>query len=190
MVELLEGIGHNIRRLRDEKGWNQTELGFHADTSPSIISLIENGKRNPSTATLAKIAGALGVEVVDLFPKASRRSSPELPFNGPEDERHDVEAAEKLLGFGERMIAQWESELPDRLEAEDEEWLRHTWSMYHEFIDILNSVRPGESSNKQELLAALMDINAAANRILDMVQQHNERSLETGKKVLVLEETT
>jgi transcriptional regulator with XRE-family HTH domain len=73
MTELLEGIGHNIRRLRDEKGWNQTELGFRAGTSPSIISLIENGKRNPSTTTLAKIAGALGVEVVDLFPKAQPR---------------------------------------------------------------------------------------------------------------------
>jgi transcriptional regulator with XRE-family HTH domain len=69
MAELLEDIGHNIRRLREQKGWNQTELGFHANASPSIISLIENGKRNPSTTTLAKIAGALGVEVVDLFPK-------------------------------------------------------------------------------------------------------------------------
>src|ERR671910_1166792 len=73
MAELLEDIGHNIRRLREQKGWNQTELGFHADASPSIISLIENGKRNPSTTTLAKIAGALGVEVVDLFPKAQPR---------------------------------------------------------------------------------------------------------------------
>jgi transcriptional regulator with XRE-family HTH domain len=81
MVELLDGIGHNIRQLREEKGWNQTELGFHADASPSIISLIENGKRNPSTATLAKIAGALGVEVVDLFPKASGRSPYEPTFN-------------------------------------------------------------------------------------------------------------
>ncbi len=70
MSELLEDIGHNIRRLREEKGWNQTELGFHADASASIVSLIENAKRNPSTATLAKIAGALGVEVVDLLPKA------------------------------------------------------------------------------------------------------------------------
>ena len=78
MTELLENIGHNIRRLRDERGWNQTELGFRADTSPSIISLIENGKRNPSTATLAKIAGALGVEVVDLFPKAQAQ----LPLEG------------------------------------------------------------------------------------------------------------
>src|SRR5829696_388369 len=80
MTELLESIGHNIRRLRDEKGWNQTELGFRADASPSIISLIENGKRNPSTATLAKIAGALGVEVVDLFPKATA-PPPEASFD-------------------------------------------------------------------------------------------------------------
>jgi transcriptional regulator with XRE-family HTH domain len=72
MAELLEDIGHNIRRLREQKGWNQTELGFHADASPSIISLIENGKRNPSTTTLAKIAGALGVEVVDLFPQKAQ----------------------------------------------------------------------------------------------------------------------
>jgi transcriptional regulator with XRE-family HTH domain len=86
MTELLESIGHNIRRLRDEKGWNQTELGFRADTSPSIISLIENGKRNPSTATLAKIAEALGVEVVDLFPKG-RRSSPEPSLFNGDDER-------------------------------------------------------------------------------------------------------
>jgi transcriptional regulator with XRE-family HTH domain len=99
MAELLEEIGHNIRRLREERGWNQTELGFHADMSPSIISLIENGKRNPSTATLAKIARALGVEVVDLFPKARRRSSPEPSLlNGLEDERH-------LSRFSEAIIA-------------------------------------------------------------------------------------
>ncbi|MDP9457129.1 MAG: helix-turn-helix domain-containing protein [Actinomycetota bacterium] len=78
MAELLESIGHNVRRLREEKGWNQTELGFYAETSPSIISLIENGKRNPSTATLAKIAGALGVEVADLFPKAQQPLLPEI----------------------------------------------------------------------------------------------------------------
>src|SRR5215213_8571182 len=88
MAELLEAIGHNIRRLRDEKGWNQTELGFRAGASPSIISLIENGKRNPSTATLAKIAEALGVEVVDLFPKGPSSSPEPTLLNGLEDERH------------------------------------------------------------------------------------------------------
>lgn len=104
MVELLESIGHNIRRLREEKGWNQTELGFHADTSPSIISLIENAKRNPSTATLAKIAGALGVEVVELFPKASSRSSREPSlFNGLEGERRPSVFAQVLNNLAARL---------------------------------------------------------------------------------------
>src|SRR5215217_7451170 len=90
MAELLEDIGHNIRRLREQKGWNQTELGFHANASPSIISLIENGKRNPSTTTLAKIAGAMGVEVVDLFPKGGRSSPEPSLFGELEEERRAV----------------------------------------------------------------------------------------------------
>jgi transcriptional regulator with XRE-family HTH domain len=89
MAELLEDIGHNIRRLREQKGWNQTELGFHADASPSIISLIENGKRNPSTATLAKIAGALSVEVVDLFPK--KVQLPLWRTEGESEQQHEPE---------------------------------------------------------------------------------------------------
>jgi transcriptional regulator with XRE-family HTH domain len=60
-----------VKELRDEKGWNQTVLGYHAGLSPSQISLIENGKRNPSAETLQGIATALGVEVGDLFPKVT-----------------------------------------------------------------------------------------------------------------------
>jgi transcriptional regulator with XRE-family HTH domain len=102
----------------------------------------------------------------------------------------DDGAAEKLLRFGQRMVAQWETELPERLEAEDQEWLRHTWTLYHEYIDILNSVKPSESSNKQELLGSLMDINEAAHRIQATVLQHNERSREAGRKELILQEMT
>jgi len=104
MAELLEAIGHNIRRLRDEKGWNQTELGFRAGASPSIISLIENGKRNPSTATLAKIAEALEVEVVDLFPKG-RRSSPEPSLFNGNDERDSSVFAETMIALADHWIA-------------------------------------------------------------------------------------
>jgi transcriptional regulator with XRE-family HTH domain len=103
MAELLEAIGHNIRRLRDEKGWNQTELGFRAGASPSIISLIENGKRNPSTATLAKIAEALGVEVVDLFPKGQRSSPEPTLLNGLEDERHFSRFSEAIIAAAGRL---------------------------------------------------------------------------------------
>jgi transcriptional regulator with XRE-family HTH domain len=112
MAELLEEIGHNVRRLRDERGWNQTELGFHADTSPSIISLIENGKRNPSTATLMKIARALGVEVVDLFPKAQRRSSPEPSFNDVLEEERRPRYLNAWRAFVWKLEQRWKEEPP------------------------------------------------------------------------------
>jgi transcriptional regulator with XRE-family HTH domain len=109
MADLLEAIGHNIRRLRDEKGWNQTELGFRAGASPSIISLIENGKRNPSTATLAKIAEALGVEVVELFPKGGRSSLEPTLLNGLEDDRHLSRFSEAIIA----VAARWGEAMSD-----------------------------------------------------------------------------
>src|SRR5215212_3386089 len=59
----------DVRRLRQEKGWGQKELAFHANLAQSVISEIETGKRSPSARTLRKLAGALEVEVADLFPK-------------------------------------------------------------------------------------------------------------------------
>jgi transcriptional regulator with XRE-family HTH domain len=62
-------VGKEIRRLREAKGWGQTKLAATADMAVSGVSQIENGHRNPNSATLIKLAGALGVEVADLFPK-------------------------------------------------------------------------------------------------------------------------
>ena len=65
-----------VRRLRQERGWNQTELAFRSRLAPSVISQIENGKRDPSAGTLKKLAKAFEVEVADLFPKGQAP----LPF--------------------------------------------------------------------------------------------------------------
>jgi transcriptional regulator with XRE-family HTH domain len=63
-------VGQEIRRRREEKGWSQAKLGVLSGTGPSGISQIETGRRNPSAATLQRIAEALEVEVAELFPKA------------------------------------------------------------------------------------------------------------------------
>ncbi len=73
-----------VRRLRLKKGWNQNELAFHADLAPSVISLVETGKREPNATTLRKLADALGVDIPDLFrrpesPKVGAPSSPKVP---------------------------------------------------------------------------------------------------------------
>jgi len=92
-----------VRRLRLEKGWSQNELAYHAKLAPSVISLIETGKRDPNATTLRKLAGALEVRIPDLFEgrdsgKAQRRSSPEPRlFNGLDERR--------LSRFSEAIIA-------------------------------------------------------------------------------------
>jgi transcriptional regulator with XRE-family HTH domain len=63
-----QGVGREIKRLREAKDWSQTKLAAEAGMSVSGISMIENGHRNLSTTTLAKLAEALGVGVRDLFP--------------------------------------------------------------------------------------------------------------------------
>jgi transcriptional regulator with XRE-family HTH domain len=70
--------------------------------SPSSIYEIEVGRRKPNPSTLRKLAGALGVEVVDLLeederPKASSR--PEF-FELP-----GLDAALKRHGMGRRKLA-------------------------------------------------------------------------------------
>ena len=79
-----QGVGHVVKRLREERAWSQAKLAVEADMSVSGVSMIENGQRNLTTTTLAKLAKAFGVEIADLFPKVQ----PSLP-NPPQTRRFD-----------------------------------------------------------------------------------------------------
>ena len=70
-------VGEEVKQLRQAKGWTQEQLAVYAGSSQPTVNLLEAGKRNPSAATLEKIARALEVEVVDLFPKP-QTSQPSL----------------------------------------------------------------------------------------------------------------
>lgn len=100
-----------VRQLRLARGWNQTELAFHAGLAPSVISQIENGKRDPSAGTLRKLASALGVEVADLFPKA------EAPLWQDESKRRSP-SLKSWADFVGRLADRWEQEVEKR----EEEW--------------------------------------------------------------------
>jgi len=114
-----------VRRLRLEKGWSQNELAYHAKLAPSVISLIETGKRDPNATTLRKLAGALEVRIPDLFEesgsgKAQRRSSLEPSLlNGLEDERRyrpttqDAQALERYLSRLQRELDEDRMHRPD-----------------------------------------------------------------------------
>jgi transcriptional regulator with XRE-family HTH domain len=111
----MSGVGEEVKRLRQAKGWTQEQLAVYAGSSQPTVNLLEAGKRNPSAATLEKLARALGVEVVDLFPKAQ---SP-LP---DVEEKHPLATATEasrawLRAHGALLLSLTEEGLSDQYTA-------------------------------------------------------------------------
>ena len=56
------GFGSRIRQAREARGWSQEELATRSAVSRPSIARIERGD-DVSTATLGKVASALGLAV-------------------------------------------------------------------------------------------------------------------------------
>ncbi len=65
--KVAELLGRRIRSLRKSRNLTQEQLGANCDVNYKFIGAVERGEENPSLKTLQKIAGALGVELFDLF---------------------------------------------------------------------------------------------------------------------------
>ena len=61
-------LGQQLRKIRTEKNISQEELAFRSGLHRTYISSVERGKRNVSIVNIKKIADALGVSVMELFP--------------------------------------------------------------------------------------------------------------------------
>ncbi len=110
-----------VRRLRREKGWNQNELAFHADLAPSVISLLETGKREPNASTLRKLATALDVEIPDLFGRSEspkERTLPQSPSTKRDAEAGEpIDYRERYFELGRRQLELLEETLDNVREA-------------------------------------------------------------------------
>lgn len=63
----MNNLGQRLKTARLDVGLTLRELARQADVSPSLVSLIENGKSQPSVATLYAFARILDVSVDELF---------------------------------------------------------------------------------------------------------------------------
>jgi len=109
----MSSVGEEVKRLRQARGWTQEQLAVYAGSSQPTVNLLEAGKRNPSASTLEKLARALEVEVVDLFPK------PHTPQPSLEDAAKSEALQEALAAWlqglarrGQRIVKQSEKEGP------------------------------------------------------------------------------
>ena len=55
-----------VRRRRERAGLTQENLAFEADLHTTYISLLERGLRNPSLATVERLAEALDTTMTSM----------------------------------------------------------------------------------------------------------------------------
>lgn len=67
MTKVNKRLGQRIRKLRKEMGITQEELAFRSKIDYSYLNQIENGRRNPTVETVAKIARALKTSSENLL---------------------------------------------------------------------------------------------------------------------------
>ncbi|WP_114417983.1 cupin domain-containing protein [Marinospirillum perlucidum] len=60
-------LGHQLKRLRQERGLSQRELARRAGVTHASISLIESNQSSPSVASLKKVLDGLPISLADFF---------------------------------------------------------------------------------------------------------------------------
>lgn len=72
---ILVHIGRQVLAARQRLGLTQEQLAEKAGCAAATVFLVENARRNATIRSLSILAGALGVDIVDLFPRSQAASS-------------------------------------------------------------------------------------------------------------------
>jgi transcriptional regulator with XRE-family HTH domain len=70
----MEPIGIALKRWREIRGLGQWDLADQSGVGYASIARIETGRQDPTVGMLARLAEALGIEVVDFFIPIKRHS--------------------------------------------------------------------------------------------------------------------
>lgn len=65
--ELLNLLGMNLRKKRDQLKISQQELADNSNIAKSTVQRIEKGELNPSITTLKHISDALKIDISELL---------------------------------------------------------------------------------------------------------------------------
>lgn len=156
-----------LRRLRAEKGLTMDALEARTGVSKRTISEIERGMRAPQILTLAKLAGALGVDVDELAEEEAPKATAPKP-SGPDDKRA---LGEFLLSVIERGTAG----APPVEELSDEELA--AYQRAREQVDATG--QPGVSATFVPEISP--EVAEAARLLMEEYQRAREAS-EAGRK--------
>jgi transcriptional regulator with XRE-family HTH domain len=84
--ELARNVGQRISEIRTQAALTQQDLATQLKSSVQWLSRVETGRENLTLGTLAKLANALRVNVIDFFAAPStvpRKGGPGRPRKSP-----------------------------------------------------------------------------------------------------------
>lgn len=67
MKDEAKKLGKNLKRIRTTKGIAQADIARSLGVSRGFVSNVENGKTNPTLATITKLANSVGVSADELL---------------------------------------------------------------------------------------------------------------------------
>ncbi len=71
-MEPAVAFGRALRRLRQERGLTQEQLGFEADLRRTFVSVLELGQQQPTLTTIIKLARVFNLQLSELLREAER----------------------------------------------------------------------------------------------------------------------
>lgn len=67
MQEISKKLGENLKRIRTKKKLSQGAIARILGVDKGYVSNIENGKKNPTLATIERLANAINVSADELL---------------------------------------------------------------------------------------------------------------------------
>lgn len=67
----IRGLAANVRRLRKAREWSQDHLAGELDIEQNAVSLLENGRSNPTILLVEQIARVFEVRLSELLDNVS-----------------------------------------------------------------------------------------------------------------------
>jgi transcriptional regulator with XRE-family HTH domain/quercetin dioxygenase-like cupin family protein len=127
----MDQLGRRLKAIRLQAGVSLRELARQADVSPSLVSQIENGKSQPSVATLYAFSQLLNVSVDELFedestaaPVAAARNRGTPKGTASSNGRMDPVHAWRPTEYANRVSVVHPSHRPSLAMAEGVMWER------------------------------------------------------------------
>ena len=90
MADQVGNLGARLRNVRLETGMSLREVARQLGVSPSFVSQLENGKSQPSVATLYSLAQLLNVSIDELFAVEETPALDHPTWSDPEGDQGEV----------------------------------------------------------------------------------------------------